>query len=142
MTAMRRQNRSARLRLFRRLAIGFGLIGAIGISVLFGPIGRFGLQTAALGGQADAMREGGEGTSGHDSAEPPFNPHGDVVFRATGATSCRDCHAAARTASGAWPVLDNERVRSLVAKGKGAHAGRFADCFRCHPGGRLPSEQP
>jgi hypothetical protein len=140
MTAMRRKDRSARLRLFRRLAIGFGLIGAIGISVLFGFIGRFGLQTAALGGQADAMREGG--TAGQDSTETPFNPHGNLVFRVTGATSCRDCHAAGRSTSGVWPVLDNERVRALVAKGKGAHAGRFADCFRCHPGGRLPSEQP
>jgi hypothetical protein len=106
-----------------------------------GTIGTFGLPAPALGAPISDMQKADEGAAGQESAEPPFNPHGNLVFRATGATSCRDCHVAGRSSS-AWPVLDNERVRALVAKGKGAHAGRFADCFRCHPGGRLPSEQP
>jgi hypothetical protein len=39
-------------------------------------------------------------------------------------------------------VLDNGAVRGLIAKGKGAHGpGRFADCFRCHSGGRKGVEK-
>lgn len=129
-----------RLTLF--LTLAFGFVGMAGMSGAVGRIGAFGLPAPALGVPASDVQKVGEGVVGQDSAEPLFNPHGNVVFRATGATSCRDCHAAGRSASGAWPVLDNERVRTLVAKGKGAHTGRFADCFRCHPGGRLPSEQP
>ncbi len=71
-----------------------------------------------------------------------MNPHGDLVFRATSTKFCSDCHGSG-AAKGARPtVLDNEAVRSLKAKGKGAHGpGRFADCFRCHAGGRLGVEK-
>jgi len=63
-----------------------------------------------------------------------LNPHSDLVFRATGATRCADCHG--RDRQGRMVVLDSAPVRDLIAKGKGAHgAGRFADCFRCHAGG-------
>ncbi|CAI4033916.1 hypothetical protein DNFV4_04358 [Nitrospira tepida] len=117
------------------LTLAFGFVGMAGMS------GALGLPAPVIGAPVSDGQKVGEGMGGQDSAEPPFNPHGNLVFRVTGATSCRDCHAAGRSSS-AWPVLDNELVRVLVAKGKGAHAGRFADCFRCHPGGRLPSERP
>ena len=131
-----------RLALFFALVFGFTTIGAIGMIGTLGTIGTFGLPAPALGGPASEVQMGAEGTGDQDSGETLFNPHGNVVFRATGATSCRDCHASGRSSSGAWPALENERVQALVAKGKGAHVGRFADCFRCHPGGSLPSERP
>ncbi|MEX5216102.1 MAG: hypothetical protein NW703_18310 [Nitrospiraceae bacterium] len=136
---MRGRSRSVGVAQFLGLALGVGLVG---MSVTIGAIGISGLPAMAVGGSANDVQKGGEEAGREDSAEPPFNPHGNLVFRATGATSCRECHVAGRSISGAWPVLDNDRVRSLVAKGKGAHAGRFADCFRCHSGGRLPSDQP
>ena len=69
------------------------------------------------------------------------NPHSNLVFTATGTTSCRDCHAI-KGATGRPAVLDNAAVRGLIAKGKGAHGpGRFADCFRCHSGGRTGVEK-
>lgn len=120
----------------RFLTLAFGFVGVVGM------IGTFGRPAPALSQPVNGTQRVAEEPTNRESVEPAFNPHGNLVFRVTGATSCRDCHAAGRSASGAWPVLDNERVRTLVARGKGAHAGRFADCFRCHPGGRLPSERP
>ena len=71
-----------------------------------------------------------------------LNPHSDLVFRVTGTKLWSDCHGSSAV-KGAGPTgLDNEAVRSLKAKGKGAHGpGRFADCFRCHAGGRLGVEK-
>jgi len=64
------------------------------------------------------------------------NPHSDLIFRATGATTCRDCHRQARDSELSATVQDNELVRSLKAKAQGIHGpGRFADCLRCHAGG-------
>ncbi|MBM4123451.1 MAG: hypothetical protein FJ246_00615 [Nitrospira sp.] len=72
----------------------------------------------------------------------PLNPHSDLVFRVTGTKFCSDCHGSGAAKGAAPAVLDNEAVRSLKAKGKGAHGpGRFADCFRCHAGGRLGVEK-
>ena len=133
--AMGRGSGMRRPVLFLTLAFGF-----VGVSGAAGTIGMFG--RPALGQPINGIQRVAEEPTNRESIESAFNPHGHLVFRATSAISCRDCHAAGRSASGAWPVLDNERVRTLVAKGKGAHVGRFADCFRCHPGGRLPSEQP
>ena len=71
-----------------------------------------------------------------------MNPHGDLAFRTTGTKLCSDCHGSGAAKGTAPTVLDNEVVRSLKAKGKGAHGpGRFADCFRCHAGGRLGVEK-
>ena len=64
------------------------------------------------------------------------NPHSKWIFGVTGTRSCADCHYMSKAGTDELPVLDNEAVRSLIARGKGAHRGRFADCFRCHPGGR------
>ena len=70
------------------------------------------------------------------------NPHSDLIFRVTDATSCRDCHAPVKGSPERLAVLDNGAVRGLIAKGKGAHGpGRFADCFRCHSGGRKGLEK-
>lgn len=74
-------------------------------------------------------------------AAEPINPHGEFIFRVTGTTSCNACHVF--SAESGRPLLsNNEAVRSLIARGKGNHGpGRFADCFRCHAGGRLPGDR-
>ena len=63
------------------------------------------------------------------------NPHGEFVFRATGARTCGTCHVV--SPEGGPPTLrDNPTVRQLLEQGKGAHRrGRMADCLRCHAGG-------
>lgn len=64
------------------------------------------------------------------------NPHSDLIFRATGATTCLDCHRAGKDGLMLAQVQDNELVQALRAKAKGIHGpGRFADCLRCHAGG-------
>lgn len=70
------------------------------------------------------------------------NPHSDLIFRVTGATSCWDCHRAERDQSLSPRTLDNDLVRNLRSKAKGIHGpGRFADCLRCHAGGRKGVEK-
>ena len=65
-----------------------------------------------------------------------LNPHSDLIFRATGATSCRDCHRIGKSGSLSSQTFDNNLVRNLREKAKGIHGpGRFADCLRCHAGG-------
>jgi hypothetical protein len=70
------------------------------------------------------------------------NPHSDLIFRATGAKTCWDCHRAARDQSLSPLTMDNDLVRNLRSKAKGIHGpGRFADCLRCHAGGRKGVEK-
>jgi hypothetical protein len=70
------------------------------------------------------------------------NPHGEFVFRATGARSCGDCHNGAQLASSPPALLDNNLVRDLYREGEGAHRrGRTADCLRCHRGGRMEPDE-
>ena len=70
------------------------------------------------------------------------NPHSDLIFRATGAKTCWDCHRAERDQSLSSRTLDNDLVRNLRSKAKGIHGpGRFADCLRCHAGGRKGVEK-
>jgi len=70
------------------------------------------------------------------------NPHGEFVFRATGADSCGDCHDSALLESSPPALLDNDRVRDLYREGEGAHRrGRSADCLRCHRGGRMEPDE-
>ena len=81
-------------------------------------------------------------TQGAQDGQPTLNPHGDLIFRATGTTSCTDCHRVDHAKGGRFMVLDNAAVQGLIAKGKGAHSGgRYADCFRCHAGGRKGVEK-
>lgn len=73
-------------------------------------------------------------------AAEPVNPHGNFIFRVTGTTACVECHTFS-SPNGRPLLSNNDAVRSLIARGKGAHGpARFADCFRCHAGGRLPGE--
>ncbi len=76
------------------------------------------------------------------AVDQTINPHSDLIFRATGAKTCRDCHQAERDQSLSPRTLDNDLVRNLRSKAKGIHGpGRFADCLRCHAGGRKGVEQ-
>ncbi len=70
------------------------------------------------------------------------NPHSDLIFRATGAAACLDCHRAGKDGTMSPHVLDNALVQELKAKAKGVHGpGRFADCLRCHAGGNKGVEK-
>ena len=67
------------------------------------------------------------------------NPHGEFVFRVTGATSCSDCHVLesgkGRKQMG---LLLNSRVNHIIEEGEGAHRiGHFSKCLTCHKGGKL-----
>ncbi len=64
------------------------------------------------------------------------NPHGEFVYRATGTSSCSDCHVMSSGMIDTNPVLlNNSRVRHLIEEGEGAHRpGHFAQCLKCHRG--------
>ncbi|CAE6760413.1 MAG: hypothetical protein H8K06_19025 [Nitrospira sp.] len=77
-----------------------------------------------------------------DSSGMTANPHSDLIFRATGATTCMDCHRAGKDGLMMSQVQDNRLVQELKAKAKGVHGpGRFADCLRCHAGGNKGVEK-
>ena len=62
------------------------------------------------------------------------NPHGEFIFRATGTTSCSDCHLLATGDDGMkMPLLSHSGVRNIIKEGEGAHRmGHFAKCLNCH----------
>ena len=70
------------------------------------------------------------------------NPHGELIFRATGATSCSDCHMIEVGAGEqGGTLLRNAFVEQLIQEGEGAHRlGHFAKCLKCHRGGQLDVE--
>jgi hypothetical protein len=77
-----------------------------------------------------------------DAGGMVLNPHSDLIFRATGATTCLDCHRAGKEGALSPQAQDNALVRELKAKAKGIHGpGRFADCLRCHAGGNKGVEK-
>ena len=77
-----------------------------------------------------------------DAGGMAVNPHSDLIFRASGATSCLDCHRADKEGRPITPIQDNALVRDLKAKAEGVHGpGRFADCLRCHAGGNKGVEK-
>ncbi len=77
-----------------------------------------------------------------DTGGMTVNPHSDLIYRATGATSCLDCHRADKAGRMNVQILDNALVQELKAKAKGIHGpGRFADCLRCHAGGNKGVEK-
>lgn len=81
-------------------------------------------------------------TMAADNAGTMPNPHSDLIFRATGATTCLDCHRAGKEGVISPRVQDNHLVQDLKAKAKGIHGpGRFADCLRCHAGGNKGVEK-
>lgn len=74
--------------------------------------------------------------SGWGQEEVILNPHSDLIFRATGARSCGDCHRIGRDGRLQAQVVENDLVTELRGRAKGVHGpGRFADCLRCHAGG-------
>lgn len=78
----------------------------------------------------------GRGSEARDIESQAPNPHGNLIFRATGATSCRDCHRIGKSGDLLPRPIDNDMVKQLREKAKGVHGpGRFADCLRCHAGG-------
>jgi hypothetical protein len=84
---------------------------------------------------ADDQREVGQATP-PSAGSQMLNPHSDLIFRATGATSCRDCHRIGKSGVLNPLTIENDLVRNLREKAKGIHGpGRFADCLRCHAGG-------
>lgn len=67
------------------------------------------------------------------------NPHGEFIFRVTGATSCSDCHLM-ESGEGEKKIIlrSNSRVNYIIEEGEGAHRlGHFAKCLKCHRGGQL-----
>jgi hypothetical protein len=95
-----------------------------------------GIEAASMRSWARGTEKGTETQSDRPAYPSALNPHSDLIFRATGATSCLDCHRAGKEGEISGQVRDNELVRNLKAKAKGIHGpGRFADCLRCHAGG-------
>lgn len=81
------------------------------------------------------------GEAGPVTIRPLHDPHGDLVFRATDARSCADCHAFPDGLGGRPTVLANALVRDLIEEGEGAHRrGGFARCADCHGGGRTETD--
>jgi len=70
------------------------------------------------------------------------NPHGEFIFRATGATSCSDCHMMeSGEGKKRMILLSNSRVNHIIEEGEGAHrVGHFVKCLNCHRGGQLDVE--
>ncbi|HRB82444.1 MAG TPA: cytochrome c3 family protein [Nitrospira sp.] len=61
------------------------------------------------------------------------SPHGEFVFRATGTSSCTDCHEFGARVATKPTLRDEPIVRRLYEKGGGAHQpGRMAECLACH----------
>jgi hypothetical protein len=104
------------------------------------------LLTAVAAGLVSAVSDPALGneaaTKGTPAQAESINPHSDLIFRATGATSCRDCHRADRTGRLTERLDDNAMIQTLRDKAKGIHGpGRFADCLRCHAGGEKGVER-
>jgi hypothetical protein len=109
-----------------------GLILAIVLGA--GVAGWSGVGTTMPAVTADQGTAREAGTHAPESQLP--NPHSDLIFRATGATSCRDCHRLEKSGGLSAQPIDNDLVRTLRGKARGIHGpGRFADCLRCHAGG-------
>ena len=70
------------------------------------------------------------------------NPHGEFIFRATGATSCSDCHMMEPGEGKKSMILrSNSLVNHIIEEGEGAHRiGHFSKCLNCHRGGQLKVE--
>lgn len=61
------------------------------------------------------------------------NPHGEFVFHATGAKSCKACHNFSDQSKSPSYLLSNIIVKQLLHEGEGAHKpGKMGNCCRCH----------
>lgn len=123
-------------RIARRLLVHSMTVLMVGIAGSMAGALEQPLSAGADGSQA----VGAEGSPAVDSL--PLNPHSDLIFRATDAKACGDCHLVDRDGALRPHVADNDLVRRLRARAKGVHGpGRFADCLRCHAGGRVGVER-
>jgi len=119
--------------------IGLALMVLLGTGVT--SLNAFGTSSQALQAMAAGQDIGSEAKL-YAAESQLLNPHSDLIFRATGATSCRDCHRIGKDGGLSPQPIDNELVRKLRNKAKGIHGpGRFADCLRCHAGGRKGVEK-
>ena len=102
-----------------------------------------GTYAAPYGDRAASEAEGGSiAWVTADAGGMVANPHSDLIFRTTGATTCLDCHRAGKEGMVSPHVQDNALVQELKARAKGIHGpGRFADCLRCHAGGNKGVEK-
>lgn len=76
------------------------------------------------------------GGLGHITEQTKMNPHGELVFRATGASSCTACHEIGARGAAKLTLRDVSIVRRLYEKGRGAHQrGSMAECLACHSTG-------
>jgi hypothetical protein len=108
------------------------MLGAFSVAVWVGKLHAGAFHYADF----NIARSQSTGMTVADSGGLSVNPHSDLIFRATGARSCQDCHRAGKEGELTAQVLDNVLVQELKAKAKGIHGpGRFADCLRCHAGG-------
>ena len=65
-----------------------------------------------------------------------MNPHGELVFRGTGATSCMACHEFGVRVATTPRLRDEPIARRLYERGRGAHRpGHMRECLLCHGGG-------
>lgn len=71
------------------------------------------------------------------------NPHGEFIFRVTGARTCSSCHSVKiQNEVTQFTLLDNAKVKHLIREGEGAHrSGHFSHCLNCHVGGQLDLEE-
>ena len=105
------------------------------VCVLF-LLGMFALNAMLSTQQPLAHAGSGSPVSTGDTADQMPNPHSDLIFRATGAKSCEDCHGITNSGALVPRPFENELVTTLRGRAKGVHGpGRFADCLRCHAGG-------
>jgi hypothetical protein len=74
----------------------------IGIALLSG-VGSLDSVVPIVAADQDAGRE----VETHDTEGLMQNPHSDLIFRATGATSCRDCHRVGKS-GGLTPPADRQ----------------------------------
>lgn len=73
------------------------------------------------------------GALAHITEPTRMNPHGELVFRATGASSCTACHEFGTRVATRPTLRDEPIVRQLYERGRGAHQpGRIAECLACH----------
>lgn len=73
------------------------------------------------------------GASAQITVAALHNPHGDFVFLATGAKSCRACHTFENHSTSRPELINNSIVRHLMEGGDGAHKlGQMSNCLNCH----------
>lgn len=126
--------------IFMRILVVVGFSSLFLLTVAAGAARPQAWRVSGVGRPATGLPSPGVAVA--DAGGLRINPHSDLIFRATGATTCRDCHRPDKGGGATGQVLDNALVRELRAKATGIHGpGRFADCLRCHAGGKKGVEK-